>query len=121
MIKIRVLSAQEQNQCHAQHADGVGLEHICQLCPCQLNPFRYIEMEKSVQQQVYRNNNDSRNQIDCGHRFSVLLCDIGSGVPNHEIPCQSVGQHDNQRIQKHMDAVEPLLIIFNHITITLLL
>ena len=36
------------------------------------------------------------------------------GTPEQEAQLKEV-------IQKHMDAVEPLLIIFNHITITLLL
>ena len=94
---------------------GIRFDNVPHFQPSSLHPFRSIQTEQIIQQQVYRYNRQYCRRIDPERKCSH------TPVQKQEFdhPCNKVGDYDHKSIQCHMQAVKMLLVFFNQGLITL--
>ena len=94
-----------------QKAERVCLDHVGEHQPSPLHPQRRIQVERLVQQQVGRNDEDQKEH--------VLLktlgpdCRIGKYTYKAQCPGRCVGQRNDENIDQYMQTAEMLFIIDN--------
>ena len=113
IIKMIDKASQAEQQEGKEHKpDHIGLADIGKFGPPPLDPLGNVEVKAAIQDQVDRYNENWSHKIHLRLQHSLCHWKYPSAYNNE--PGQSIGSHGHCGIQKHMDPVQPFLVIFDH-------
>jgi hypothetical protein len=102
--EIRVLFQQQKQHGNDQKPGHVGLADIGKLISAPLYPLWRVQLEKRIQNQIQRNNENQNAKINL--RRQNPRTRVKPQIPQVQTqPCQGVGQNDHHPVQHHMEAV----------------